>query len=348
MVEESLEELKERVEKHVANMDEQFPPEVVLKNFQQVKCAFCERTCWRSYGGSILSDVQFMKTYTWHRAGWCEHCSLVVCGICSFLEGQKRDRKADVCPKCGTSIETENGVPQEPLIKSAKFSDATGTSSKKADWSTIIVCDDCGAGNPVNATECIRCRGKRFLVERHGPVESRISQKDLEEVMVRISKTDDLFLLRTTAAPAVFEEFIIAIVFILPVVFALAYSVWRDFSTFLVFLQSVGGAIMILAFILFIPSTYITIRERGFSRYRWRDFFCNAKHRRILLGFAPNYLKVDAAHMLIGTSSRSDVRALKRVLKKSQPNVVFAIRRALESVQGVVAKKEAGTRKQDK
>ena len=105
MVEESPEELRERVEKHVAHLDEQFPPEVILKDLQQVKCAFCGRTCWRSYGGSVVSDVQFMKTYTWHRAGWCTTCSLIVCGICSFLEGRKKHQKDDTCPKCGGSME---------------------------------------------------------------------------------------------------------------------------------------------------------------------------------------------------------------------------------------------------
>jgi len=43
---------------------------------------------------------------------------------------------------------------------STEPSGSTGTNDRKADWSTLILCHACGAGNPVNATECIRCKKK--------------------------------------------------------------------------------------------------------------------------------------------------------------------------------------------
>jgi hypothetical protein len=60
-----------------------------------------------------------MRTYSWHRAGWCENCSLIVCGICSFLEGRKRYVKHDTCPKCGANIEDEKKSKQEEADKVA-------------------------------------------------------------------------------------------------------------------------------------------------------------------------------------------------------------------------------------
>ena len=58
---------------------------------------------------------------------------------------------------------------------------------EKTDWSKIIACHACGAGNPINATECIKCKNKLFLPEQHVPMKPHVSQKDLEERKARIS-----------------------------------------------------------------------------------------------------------------------------------------------------------------
>lgn len=89
-------------------------------------------------------------------------------------------------------------IKEKPEDASMKSKTIHQTSRDTADWSTTIHCHDCGAGNPVNATECIRCKKKLFLPEQHVPMKPHVSQKDLEERKARIS-TIDRFRLRTNA-----------------------------------------------------------------------------------------------------------------------------------------------------
>lgn len=104
MPSETTEQLRKRVELRVAKMDQERNPEEILKDLQRVQCAICGSICWRSYGGTMTTNVDFMATYTWHRAGWCEACSVIVCGICSFVEARRRGSETDLCPRCGAKV----------------------------------------------------------------------------------------------------------------------------------------------------------------------------------------------------------------------------------------------------
>jgi len=101
---ETSEQLKKRVELHIAKMDQERNPEEIFKDFQRVQCAICGRVCWRSYGGQVVGGEGFLASYQWHKAGYCKACSIVVCGVCSFLTAREREIKADTCPKCESEI----------------------------------------------------------------------------------------------------------------------------------------------------------------------------------------------------------------------------------------------------
>lgn len=132
--------------------------------------------------------------------------------------------------------------------------------------------------------------------------------------------------------------------FIVCIILSLIYSVCGLVYAIGIFLTGAPIIFYVLVPMIFITSilaVLLAIRERGFSLDRWRDFFCNAKYRRILSGDPSYDIKVDVIYMLIGTSSRSDVLALKRALRDKNPPVVLAVRDTLAKVQGSVAKDEA-------
>lgn len=57
-------------------------------------------------------------------------------------------------------------------------------------WSNVVLCQECGVSNPVNATECIQCKKKLLLPEQHVLAKPQISQTDIEERNARISTAD--------------------------------------------------------------------------------------------------------------------------------------------------------------
>ena len=63
----------------------------------------------------------------------------------------------------------KHGVPYTTTSQLGKGSLFAAKSDQKADWSTITPCQECGAGNPGNAIDCIRC-GKRLPTSKEDTI----------------------------------------------------------------------------------------------------------------------------------------------------------------------------------
>jgi ribosomal protein L40E len=101
----------------------------------------------------------------------CPKCGRMFCDACYVRLPLTSSPGYGTCPTC--RIKVQRAIvgyygEQSGFTDQARTGETSVAKSNETDdWSRIALCNECGAGNPGNATECIRCEKKLSLRAQH-------------------------------------------------------------------------------------------------------------------------------------------------------------------------------------
>ena len=174
------------------------------------------------------------------------------------------------------------------------------------DWNTIISCDKCGAGNPSGTTQCVRC-GSDMTQQRPGvqtlsPREMQVRIRAVEKLM----RGDTVLRLRprrkiTSALLSVASFAYLAL--LIAGGAAIAALFWRQVSLLAIVTAVIG--LMMYALSKYLDSSFAA------DMRMWME---DVPVRFSLKWGSTGEKRIDAAHLLQGSTLRSDIKALIQAL----------------------------------